>query len=94
MGNSPAAPHGRTALQDEMNLALVHDRQHIKSFWESKINSECRDVEKEQQRMNKSALRKLRQEWLVRLESRTKHLKNLNENFLTRMTTEKTANHQ
>uniref|UniRef100_A0A3P9L0C7 F240B protein n=1 Tax=Oryzias latipes TaxID=8090 RepID=A0A3P9L0C7_ORYLA len=59
-----------------MNLALVHDRQHIKSFWESKINAESRHAEKEQQRMNRSALQ-LRQEWLVRLENRTKHLKNL-----------------
>ncbi|KAA8592875.1 protein FAM240B [Etheostoma spectabile] len=60
-----------------MNLALVHDRLHIKTFWEKKINTECQHVESEEQRKNKSALEKLRAEWLVRLENRTKHLKNL-----------------
>uniref|UniRef100_A0A3Q3DZ51 Family with sequence similarity 240 member A n=1 Tax=Labrus bergylta TaxID=56723 RepID=A0A3Q3DZ51_9LABR len=58
-----------------MNLALIHDRNHIKTFWEKRIDSECQHVESEGQRRNKSAL-KLRGEWLVRLENRTKHLKN------------------
>ncbi|XP_029016550.1 protein FAM240B isoform X2 [Betta splendens] len=65
-----------------MNLALIHDRLHIKSFWEKKINAECQHVEREQQRRSSSALSKLRGEWLVRLENRNKHLKNLNDSFV------------
>uniref|UniRef100_A0A3Q1EXX4 Family with sequence similarity 240 member A n=1 Tax=Acanthochromis polyacanthus TaxID=80966 RepID=A0A3Q1EXX4_9TELE len=60
-----------------MNLALIHDRLHIKTFWEKRIDTQSRHEDSEEQRMNQSALN-LRGEWLVRLESRTKHLKNLN----------------
>ncbi|XP_029365563.1 protein FAM240B [Echeneis naucrates] len=74
-----------------MNLALIHDRDLIKTFWEKRIDTHCQSSESEEQRMNKSALKKLRGEWLVRLENRTKHLKNLNENFLRKVKTEKTA---
>uniref|UniRef100_A0A3Q0R2J6 Uncharacterized protein n=1 Tax=Amphilophus citrinellus TaxID=61819 RepID=A0A3Q0R2J6_AMPCI len=59
-----------------MNLALVHDRELIKTFWEKRIETQTQQAENEEQRMNKSALN-LRGEWLVRLENRTKHLKNL-----------------
>uniref|UniRef100_A0A3P8VKY7 Uncharacterized protein n=1 Tax=Cynoglossus semilaevis TaxID=244447 RepID=A0A3P8VKY7_CYNSE len=59
-----------------MNLALIHDRLHIKTFWEKRINAEGQYAETEEQRRNKSALQ-LRGEWLVRLENRNKHLKNL-----------------
>ncbi|KAM7017688.1 protein FAM240B [Tautogolabrus adspersus] len=74
-----------------MNLALIHDRMHIKTFWEKRIDSECQHVESEDQRRNKSALKKLRGEWLVRLENRTKHLKNLNESYVKKAKTEKPA---
>ncbi|KAM6930946.1 protein FAM240B-like [Xenentodon cancila] len=74
-----------------MNLALVHDRLQIKSFWEGRINTECQHAENEEQRMNKSALKKLREEWLVRLENRNKHLKNLNDNFIKKVKMEKSA---
>ncbi|XP_026198280.1 protein FAM240C isoform X2 [Anabas testudineus] len=68
-------------LRAKMNLALIHDRLHIKSFWEKKIDTECQHVQSEEQRRNKSALKKLRGEWLVRLENRNKHLKKLNDSF-------------
>lgn len=42
----------------QMNLALIHDRMHIKNFWEKKINNDCQYAESEEQRMNKSALNK------------------------------------
>ncbi|XP_072289586.1 protein FAM240B [Eucyclogobius newberryi] len=62
-----------------MNLALVHDRLHIKSFWEKRINNDSEHATTEEQRRGRSALCKLRGEWSVRLESRNKHLKMLNE---------------
>ncbi|XP_026177812.1 protein FAM240B [Mastacembelus armatus] len=65
-----------------MNLALIHDRLHITTFWEKRISAECQQAESEEHRMNRSALKKLRAEWLVRLENRNKHLKSLNENFV------------
>ncbi|KAM9360874.1 protein FAM240B [Symphorus nematophorus] len=74
-----------------MNLAKIHDRLHIKTFWEKRIDSDCQYAENEQQRMDKSALKKLRGEWLVRLENRNKHLKNLNENYIRRTKMEKSA---
>ncbi|XP_038130273.1 uncharacterized protein LOC119776106 [Cyprinodon tularosa] len=41
-----------------MNVALIHDRLHIKSFWENRISSDIQHAESEEQRMNKSALKK------------------------------------
>ncbi|XP_042276364.1 protein FAM240B [Thunnus thynnus] len=60
-----------------MNVALIHDRLYIKSFWEKRIDAHTQTADTEEQRMNGSALNKLRGEWLVRLENRTKHLKSL-----------------
>uniref|UniRef100_A0A3B1IGV4 Family with sequence similarity 240 member B n=1 Tax=Astyanax mexicanus TaxID=7994 RepID=A0A3B1IGV4_ASTMX len=57
-----------------MNAALIHDKLFIKTFWEQKIVSHVQLTENEEQRMKNSA--RLRDEWLIRLESRTKHLKN------------------
>ncbi|KAI4819994.1 hypothetical protein KUCAC02_027992, partial [Chaenocephalus aceratus] len=39
-----------------MNVAKIHDRMHIKTFWEKKINTECQYAETEEQRKNKSSL--------------------------------------
>ncbi|XP_019109806.1 protein FAM240B [Larimichthys crocea] len=75
-----------------MNLALIHDRLHIKTFWEKRIDSQCQHAESEEQRMERSALNKLREEWLVRLENRTKHLKSLNDNYTRKMKMERSAN--
>ncbi|XP_056889109.1 uncharacterized protein LOC130525881 isoform X2 [Takifugu flavidus] len=41
----------------EMNLALVHNRQHIQTLWEKRISSRCQYEENEEQRMEKSALK-------------------------------------
>ncbi|XP_074527234.1 protein FAM240B [Halichoeres trimaculatus] len=73
-----------------MNLALIHDRLHIKTFWEKRIDNDCHYAETEEQRKSKSALSKLRGEWVVRLENRTKHLK-LNDNYVKKVKTEKPA---
>ncbi|XP_051758906.1 protein FAM240B [Ctenopharyngodon idella] len=63
-----------------MSSALIHDKLFIKSFWEQKIVSHNHMIEVEEDRMKKSALTKLRDEWLLRLETRTKHLKNFGDN--------------
>ncbi|XP_053727533.1 putative surface protein bspA-like [Synchiropus splendidus] len=60
-----------------MNVALIHDKLHIRSLWETKIHVERENVEKEEMRLKKSALCRLRAEWVVRLENRNKHLKKL-----------------
>ncbi|XP_070411701.1 protein FAM240B isoform X1 [Nothobranchius furzeri] len=80
-----------TLKQFQMNLALIHDRLHIKTFWEKRINADNQHAESEEKRMNQSALHKLREEWLVRLENRTKHLKNLNDNLIRKVKMEKSA---
>ncbi|XP_043968168.1 protein FAM240B [Gambusia affinis] len=74
-----------------MNLALIHDRLYIKSFWENRISADSQHAESEETRMNKSALKKLREEWFVRLENRNKHLKKLNDGFVRKAKTEKSA---
>ncbi|XP_059358879.1 protein FAM240B [Carassius carassius] len=63
-----------------MSSALIHDKLFIKSFWEQKINNHNHMTETEEERMKRSALTKLRDEWLSRLELRTKHLKNFGDN--------------
>ncbi|XP_035378041.1 protein FAM240B [Electrophorus electricus] len=62
-----------------MNAALIHDKLFIKTFWEKRILNHTMTAENEEQRMKNSALTKLRDEWLERLEFRTKHLKNFND---------------
>ncbi|XP_029961227.1 protein FAM240B [Salarias fasciatus] len=71
-----------------MNAALIHDRLHIKTFWEKRIDNDSRHAESEEERRSRSALTRLREEWLVRLENRNKHLKNLNDTFMRRTKTE------
>lgn len=65
-----------------MNAAKIHDKFLIKSFWEQKIENHSHQIENEDQRMEKSALSKLREDWARRLENRTKHLKNMNEEIM------------
>ncbi|XP_053359152.1 protein FAM240B [Clarias gariepinus] len=62
-----------------MNAALIHDKLFIKSFWEKRISNHTQMTDGEEIRMKNSALSKLRDEWIIRLESRTKHIKNLND---------------
>lgn len=40
----------------EMNLALLHDRRLVQTFWEEKISSRSRNEEDEEQRLERSAL--------------------------------------
>ncbi|XP_075938624.1 protein FAM240B [Anarhichas minor] len=63
-----------------MNVAKIHDGLHIKTFWEKKINRGSQHAESEEKRKNTSALKKLRDEWTIRLDNRTKHLKKLDDN--------------
>lgn len=42
----------------QMNAALIHDRLHIKTFWEKRISNQCEHTESEEQRLQKSALTK------------------------------------
>ncbi|KAG9270661.1 protein FAM240C [Astyanax mexicanus] len=72
-----------------MNAALIHDKLFIKTFWEQKIVSHVQLTENEEQRMKNSALSKLRDEWLIRLESRTKHLKNFRDAQAVKLTSAK-----
>ncbi|XP_068166240.1 protein FAM240B [Antennarius striatus] len=77
-----------------MNAALIHDRLHIKSFWEKRISNHSQHDDTEEQRMEKSALQKLRGEWIVRLEERNKHLKSLNDTFVKKSKTDESADQQ
>ncbi|XP_062273044.1 protein FAM240B [Scomber scombrus] len=72
-----------------MNVALIHDRLHIKTFWEKRIDAHSENSCSEEERMNGSALQKLREEWHVRLESRTKHLKT--DNYIKKLKQDKSA---
>ncbi|XP_066499339.1 protein FAM240C [Hoplias malabaricus] len=69
-----------------MNAALIHDKLFIKTFWEQKISNHTQLTENEELRMKNSALSKLREEWIMRLESRTKHLKNFGDGHGIRST--------
>ncbi|XP_027023277.2 protein FAM240C [Tachysurus fulvidraco] len=62
-----------------MNAALIHDKLFIKGFWEKRITNHSQIKENEELRLKNSAMSKLRAEWLIRLESRTKHIKNFND---------------
>nr|XP_057927307.1 uncharacterized protein LOC131128453 [Doryrhamphus excisus] len=66
----------------EMSLALIHDRQNIRSFWENRIHVHHQHAASEERRMNASALHKLRGEWLTCLEKRNKHLKSLKDGLV------------
>ncbi|XP_061881280.1 uncharacterized protein LOC133632701 [Entelurus aequoreus] len=83
-----------------MSLARIHDRQHIKTFWENRIHVHDEHATCEEQRRNASALHKqrihrqttrwrnqtwLRGEWLTHLEKRNTHLKNLKEPLVHQM---------
>ncbi|XP_046728136.1 protein FAM240B [Silurus meridionalis] len=62
-----------------MSAALIHDKLFIKAYWEKKISNHVQITENEESRMKSSALSKLRDEWLMRLENQTKHIKNIND---------------
>ncbi|XP_061529238.1 protein FAM240C [Phycodurus eques] len=64
-----------------MSVALIVDRQLIQNFWEKRIDRHERNAACEERRRNGSALHRLREEWLVRLETRNNHLKSLMDNY-------------
>ncbi|KAK2823240.1 hypothetical protein Q7C36_019840 [Tachysurus vachellii] len=50
-----------------MNLAQIHDKQKLKKFWEQKIERHHQMTGKEEARMKRSALSKLKNEWIQKL---------------------------
>ncbi|KAF7655496.1 hypothetical protein LDENG_00055250 [Lucifuga dentata] len=74
-----------------MNLALIHDKLFIKTFWEKRIDSHCQQELSEEQRISRSALQRLREEWSERLETRNKHLKSFNDNYINKAKAVKSA---
>ncbi|KAG1927474.1 hypothetical protein F2P79_024230 [Pimephales promelas] len=66
---------GRSEIVLHMiNLARLHDKYGLKMFWEEKIESHVERMGNEDSRMNKSALSKLREEWVQRLQFRNQHV--------------------
>ncbi|XP_056322110.1 protein FAM240C-like [Danio aesculapii] len=57
-----------------MNLARIHDKHQLKKFWEQKIESHSERMGNEDCRMKSSALSRLREEWLERLQVRNQHV--------------------
>ncbi|KAL2087703.1 hypothetical protein ACEWY4_016531 [Coilia grayii] len=62
-----------------MNLARIHDKHKLRNFWEQKIESHSQMMGHEERRMKRSALSKLRDEWVERLKVRNQHLEILYE---------------
>ncbi|XP_040013946.1 protein FAM240B-like [Xiphias gladius] len=56
-----------------MNAARIHDKQKLKSFWEQRIVQHSEQMDEEEDRMRSSALERLREQWLVRLDQRNQH---------------------
>ncbi|CAM4728868.1 unnamed protein product [Leuciscus chuanchicus] len=63
-----------TPAQKMINLARLHDKYGLKMFWEEKIESHVQRMGNEDSRMNNSALSKLREEWVQRLQFRNQHV--------------------
>ncbi|NXY22866.1 F240A protein, partial [Atrichornis clamosus] len=49
-----------------------HDAEELKNFWEKVIQDQAKQQEAEESRLSKSALKKLRHEWTLRLEGRVR----------------------
>ncbi|XP_048876280.1 protein FAM240C-like [Brienomyrus brachyistius] len=67
-----------------MNLARIHDKCSTKKFWERKIEHHCKMTTNEELRMKTSALSKLRNEWIRRLEIQTENQRSFNEECMSR----------
>ncbi|KAM6391480.1 protein FAM240C-like [Rhynochetos jubatus] len=52
----------------------AHDAQELKNFWEKVIQEQTKQREGEESRQSKSALNKLRHEWMLRLEGRARQV--------------------
>ncbi|XP_075432914.1 protein FAM240B-like [Ascaphus truei] len=59
---------------------LALETCQLKNFWEETIQKQTEERYNETARQQRSALQKLRNEWIERLEKRIEMLKNQNEN--------------
>ncbi|XP_069025023.1 protein FAM240B-like [Embiotoca jacksoni] len=55
-----------------MNAARIHDKHKLRSFWEQKIVEQGEQMDEEETRRRSSALGRLRQQWVVRLDQRNR----------------------
>ncbi|XP_054843156.1 protein FAM240B-like isoform X1 [Eublepharis macularius] len=71
----------RNHLKEKMNSqyfrheVLACETGGLKNFWEKTIEKQTQHLEVERERKQKSALTKLRNEWMERLEKRLKMIK-------------------
>ncbi|CAB1457506.1 unnamed protein product [Pleuronectes platessa] len=56
-----------------MNTARIHDKQKLKSYWEQRIVQHSEHMGEEENRVGSSALARLREQWVVRLDQRNRH---------------------
>ncbi|KAM4719174.1 uncharacterized protein FYW61_015020 [Anableps anableps] len=56
-----------------MSVARIHDKQKLRWFWEQRIVQHSEQMDKEEKRMRSSALSRLREQWLLRLNQRNRH---------------------
>ncbi|XP_054876820.1 protein FAM240C-like [Poeciliopsis prolifica] len=56
-----------------MSAARIHDKQKLRWFWEERIVQHSRQMDQEENRMRSSALTRLREQWLLRLNLRNQH---------------------
>ncbi|CAI5666223.1 unnamed protein product [Oreochromis niloticus] len=68
-----------------MNAARIHDKQKLKSFWEQRIVQHSEQTNDEENRMRNSALARLREQWVIRLEQRNQHLQSFFEERMRRV---------
>ncbi|CAJ1071086.1 uncharacterized protein LOC117270160 isoform X1 [Xyrichtys novacula] len=67
-----------------MNVARIHDKQKLRSFWEQRIVQHTESMDEEENRMRSSSLSRLREQWLVRLDQRNQHQKSFFEERIRR----------
>ncbi|KAJ4926518.1 hypothetical protein JOQ06_008691 [Pogonophryne albipinna] len=56
-----------------MSTARIHDKYKLRSFWEQRIVQHSEQVGGEEARRGGSALTRLREQWLLRLDQRNQH---------------------
>ncbi|KAG7221238.1 hypothetical protein INR49_017455 [Caranx melampygus] len=56
-----------------MNAARLHDKQKLRSFWEQRVIKHSEQMDEEEKRTRSSALARLREQWVVRLDQRNQH---------------------
>ncbi|XP_054600642.1 protein FAM240C [Nothobranchius furzeri] len=59
-----------------MSAARIHDKLKVQSFWEQKILQHSRQMDEEENRVRSSALARLRQQWILRLDQRNQQQQN------------------